>query len=267
MNTSKLRPCMEKLLESKELLRDCKGEELEGYRHVLTADCRRAGRDRWETAAVVRQLYRTARPNAFGEYFFEKADKYVDWAFEQEFLPLTCSQIRRKARVLCGKGDCPFAQRLRAEATQRREEQSKDDRFEELGWPNTLEKRHRSTGRIAAVCFLALRDKMVAQGGTYDEIIFVSMPQFQKACSKAGEPARLKAVGKAVDLLTTEEGYGLIRRIVRTKKGGPGKGEYGHAPGYQIILPTRQPPQDIDMIPPDLLKKRIEESLAGQNYR
>jgi hypothetical protein len=241
-----LMPCLRKLLLPDKRLKRCKKDRLHAYRSMLALDCRRAGYSEQETAVALRQLYGQAWPGVAEPVLVRETDRYAGWIFRQDPVSPMCQGIRQQAQHLCDEvranGGCAFAEQRRKEANQLREEQRKLDLFEALRWPNTLQELHGGTGQVAAICYISLRSKMVSLDLTYVDTILISMREFQRECEKAGLKASLDTICKAVHLLTTEDGHGLIKCVVKGKKGRPGKGEKGEASGYQTILPTPQPP-------------------------
>jgi len=246
MDGDGLMPCLKKLLASDKRLKRCKKDRLHTYRRMLALDCRRAGYSQEDTALVLRQLYAQAWLGVANPVLVQETDRYAGWVFRQRSFSVTCQGIQQRAQHLCDEvranGGCAFAEQRRKHANQLREEQRKLDRFEALGWPNTLRELHGGTGQVAALCYMALRDKMVTLDLTYQDTILISMREFRRECEKAGHTASLDTICKAVHLLTTEDGHGLIKCVVKGKEGRPAKGERGEASGYRIILPTPQPP-------------------------
>jgi hypothetical protein len=210
---------------------------------MLTADCLRCGYSQQETAFHLRELYGYAWPNVTDAVLVQETDNYAAWAFAQDSFPLTCDGIRRKAQHLCdevrAQGGCAVAEQMRTQANRRRQEQRKQDRFEELGWPEVLRELHEGTGQVAAQCYMALRQRMVALGLDYEATIFMSMRQLQSACAEAGAEPALGTVFQAVHLLID---HGLIELVVKGTRGRPGKGEQGLASAYRFRLPTPTPP-------------------------
>jgi hypothetical protein len=238
-----LRPCVERLMQPNGRLRRCRKEQLRVYRHMLTADCLRCGYSQQKTALRLRRLYGQAWLGVSESVLRQETDRYAGWAFRRDSFRVTCQGIQRKAQHLCdevkGSGGCAFAEHLRAEANQRRQEQRKDDQFEELGWPEGLRELHEGTGQVAAQCYMALRAKMVTLDLTYEDPIFTSMRQLQSVCAERGVEPALGTVFQAVHLLID---HGLIELVVKGTRGRPGKGERGLASAYRFRLPTPTPP-------------------------
>jgi hypothetical protein len=220
---------------------------LRAYRQLLTSDARRAGRTEEETGLLLRRLYSSAWRGVADGVLRQETVGFAAWSYRKPCFPVTCEGIRRRGQnwcdAVCANGRCVFAETLRTEANQVRQEQRTQDRFEELHWREVLVQLHGgSVGQAAAACYIALRERMVELDLDYTSTILMSMRQFQ---SSIGEHVALGLVCAAVGLLTTERGHGLVERTVKGQAGRPEKNQAGKSSGYKICLPTPRPPGDL----------------------
>lgn len=244
------RPCLALLLEPKAKVGRRDSEHLRTWKHLLTAECRERSVSKDKAIALVRQLYEASWENIPDKVLKSEADNYVVWAYGCPTFPISCFMIRQRAQHLCEQvrdnGFCPCEVQQTQDANRRRAQQRKQDRFEGLGWPQVLKELHGLKGQAAAACYLAIRGKMVRADLTYDDTIFITFRELQDRCRKEYHAyASFDTLMQAMILLGAKEGagYGIITKTVQGKGAKPRRGRRGQSNGYQILLPTPEPPQ------------------------